>query len=266
MNESPGARREGAGHRALLLPGGLCTDEFYGDVLAQPAVAAAGLEMTAVTLPGFGRTVPPVDLSMENYARLMGDVAAAESCDVVVGHSMGANVAIEMAALGVFAGPLVLLSPTFSKADEAAFLGVLDRVGRVPALGPLAWTVMLGTMPRMMRKEMLKGNVPADRARVLADDLGNNDPAFCRRVVRHYYDYLDRHPALAPRLRDSGVRAWVVRGDHDEIGLTDEERRLLEAAPRITLVTVPDAGHMVLVEQPARVVEVIVEATRAVRD
>lgn len=249
-----------AEHRVLLLPGGLCTTEFYADVMAQPVMAEAGLGMVAATMPGFGRTTAPADLSMENYARLMGEFAAAEGCDVVVGHSLGANVVIEMAALGVCSDPLVLLSPTFSRADEARFLGVLDQVGRMPALGPLAWTAMLKAMPQMMKKEMLKQNIPEDRAQALAADLGNNDPAFCRNVVRHYYEYLHQHPSLVARLRASGARAWVVRGDHDDIGLKDEERVQLEASPQITMVTVPDAGHMALVEQPARVAEVIVEA------
>jgi pimeloyl-ACP methyl ester carboxylesterase len=268
MNESLEVRRLGpanAAHRALLLPGGMCSIEFYADVMAQPTVIQARLGMVAATLPGFGRTTPPADLSMENYARLMGKFAAAEDCDVVVGHSLGANVAIEMAALDVFSGPLVLLSPTFSRADEARFLGILDQVGRVPALGPLAWTAMLKAVPQMMKKEMLKGKVPKDRADTLAADMGNNDPEFCRHLVRHYYEYLDRHPSLVARLRDSGARSWVVRGDHDDIGLKDQERRDLEASPQITMVTVPNAGHLVLVEQPRRVAEVIVEATGTVR-
>ncbi|MFG2819095.1 alpha/beta fold hydrolase [Kitasatospora sp. NPDC048365] len=266
MDASLDVRRAGpedARRRVLLLPGGLCTTEFYADVMAQPAMAGAGLGAVAVTLPGFGRTEPPADLSMEGYARRMGEVAAAGRCEVLVGHSMGANVAIEAAALGLFRGPLVLLSPTFSRADEARFLGVLDRAGRVPGLGPLAWTAMLKAMPRTMKKDMLKDHVPEHRAQALAADMADNDPAFCREVVHHYYAYLDRHPSLVTRLRDSGARAWVVRGDHDEIGLKDEERRELEANPRVTMVAVPDAGHLVLVDQPARVAAVIVEAARS---
>ncbi|MFJ3788577.1 alpha/beta fold hydrolase [Kitasatospora sp. NPDC090091] len=267
MKEWPDARRAGPEHprhRVLLLPGGMCSAEFYADVMAEPALAGAGLATVAVTLPGFGRTVPPDDLAMENYARLMGEFAADEACDLVVGHSMGANVAIEMAAAGDFAGPVVLLSPTFSKKDEAAFLGVLDHLGRVPGLGPLSWTAVMKALPPMMKKEMIKGGVTEDRARTLAADMSNNDPGFCRPSVRCYYDYLDRHPSLVARLRDSGQPAWVVRGDRDEIGLTDEERRGLEASPGITMVTVPDAGHLLLVEQPARVAEVIVEAAGTV--
>ncbi|BFV56515.1 hypothetical protein KCMC57_up16190 [Kitasatospora sp. CMC57] len=245
----------GARHRVLMLPGGMCTTEFYADVMAEPAMAAAGLGMVGVTLPGFGRTSAPEDLSMENYAALLGEFAAEAGCDVLVGHSLGANVAIELAAAGVFSGPVVLLSPTFSREDEAKFLGVMNSVGRVPGLGALAWAVMMKALPKAMKRDL-----PPRRADVLAADLAKNDPGFCRRIVRRYYEYLDRHGSLVTRLCESGVPVWVVRGDRDEIGLTEQELRGLRDCPRVTLVTVPDAGHLALVEQPARIAEVIVEA------
>jgi pimeloyl-ACP methyl ester carboxylesterase len=243
-----------------MIPGGLCTAEFYADVMAEPALA--GLESVAVTMPGFGATKAPTDVTMENYARLMAGYAAEAGCDVVVGHSLGANVAIEMAAAGLFSGPLVLLSPTFSRGDEAKFLAVMDVIGRVPVLGNPAWTGMLKLLPKAMKKVMLKSLRP-ERAQALADVMGSNDPVTCRRIVRRYYEYLDRHGVLVARLCASGVPAWVVRGDHDEIGLTDAERRELTACPHVRMVTVPDAGHAVLVEQPARVADVVLEAVAA---
>ncbi|WP_416986415.1 alpha/beta fold hydrolase [Streptomyces sp. T028] len=259
MGERWEVRRAGpqdAPHRVLLVPGALCTTEFYVDVMAEPAVA--GLGMVAATLPGFGPTEAPEDVSMEQYARLMADFAAQSGCDVVVGHSLGANVALEMAAAGLFTGPLVLLSPTFSRGDEMKTFTVLNSVGRVPGLGTMVWAGMLGLLPRSMKREL-----PPQRAEALAAAMSGNDPAVCRRIVQRYYEYLDRHPSLVERLCGAGVPAWVVRGDHDEVGLTDEERGGLEACPRIRLVQVPDAGHAVLVEQPTAVAEVIAEAVKA---
>ncbi|MFI5799725.1 alpha/beta fold hydrolase [Streptomyces sp. NPDC051677] len=259
MGERWDVRRAGArnaSHRVLMIPGGMCTTEFYADVMAEPAVA--GLGMVAVTQPGFGRTEAPEDVSMEHYARLLAHFAAEAGCDAVVGHSLGANVALEMAALGLFDGPLVLLSPTFSRGDEARFLTVLDAVGRVPVLGGAAWTAMLGLMPRAMRREL-----PPQRAEALAAVMGGNDPVACRRIVRGYYAYLARYPSLAPRLCGAGVPAWVVRGDRDMIGLTDGERRDLQACPHVRMVTVADAGHLLLVEQPAAVAEIVAEAATA---
>ncbi|MDX3073631.1 alpha/beta fold hydrolase [Streptomyces sp. NPDC088354] len=244
-----------ARHRALLLPGGMCTAEFYADVMAEPAIADARLGMTAVTLPGFGRTPAPEDVSVENYARLLGRLAAERDCDLVVGQGLGSTVAIEMAVTGAFAGPLVLLSPSFSRDDEAREFALLDRLGRVPGLGGAAWAVALRLFPRAARD-----GLPPGRRDTLAAVLADNDPAFCHRALRHYYDHLDRHGSLVPRLCATALPVWVVRGDADDIGLTDGERRDLDACPTITLVPVPRAGHGVLVEQPARVASIIAEA------
>ena len=68
-------------------------------------------------------------------AGLGAELVADLGCDVVVGFSMGANVALEMAASGGFSGPLVLLAPSLSLQDEAMFLRMLDRLGRVPIRG-----------------------------------------------------------------------------------------------------------------------------------
>ena len=128
-----------AASRVLLLPGGLCTAAFYQELMAEPKIA--DVRLIAATLPGHGGTRAPDDLSVENYARLAGRLASEYDCDVVVGHSMGANVALEMAAAGEFRGPLVLLAPCFSRADEALFLRLLDRASRV--LGHLPYALML---------------------------------------------------------------------------------------------------------------------------
>ncbi len=51
----------------------------------------------------------------------------------------------------------------------------------------------------------------------------------------------------------------MVRGDRDEVGLTDTERAALEACPSVTLVEVPDSGHMVMVEQPEAVARLVAD-------
>jgi pimeloyl-ACP methyl ester carboxylesterase len=246
-------RRSGpaeAEHRVLLLPGALCTAVFYQDVMAQPGLA--GVSLVAVTLPGFGRTAAPADPSIENYARLLAGLAAELGCDLVAGHSLGANVAIEMAVSGGFAGPVLLLDPSFSRQDESGDLVALDRLGRIPGLGTPIWAVMLKLLPRSMR-----GELPPARADALLAEMSGNAPGVCRRVVRRYFDYLDCQGSLAARLAGSGARAWVVRGDRTDIGLTADERRALEAGPELALVVVPDSGHMVITDQPARVAELI---------
>ncbi|MDP9346129.1 MAG: alpha/beta hydrolase [Actinomycetota bacterium] len=246
----------GAEHAALLLPGGLCTAAFYDDVLAEPRLADAGIRFAATTVPGFGGTAPLDDVRFESYAAAAAELAADLGCDVVVGHSMGANIALEMLGSGRFTGPAVLLSPSFSHEDEAKVLDVMDRLGRVPGLGPVAWWAMLKAMPRAMKKEF-----PPARGDALVAAMQGNDPRVCRALARRYFEYVDRHGSLVPRLCDSGVRAWVAFGDgKGEVGLTDEERRGLESCPSVELVTIRGSGHLALVDNPAIVAGLILDA------
>ena len=57
------------------------------------------------------------------------------------------------------------------------------------------------------------------------------------------------------------MSAWVVRGEHDEVGLTDNQRNELQRSPNIRLITIADARHFVMTDQPARTAEVILDAT-----
>ena len=182
---------------------------------------------------------------MENYARLAGTLARDIGCDAVVGHSLGANVAIEMVATGEFSGPVVLISPSFSREDESMFPRALDRLARV--LGHLPYALMLKIIGPAM-----KNSLPPHRRDALIAELRKNDSRFLRRQTRGYLDYLDRHGSLAPRLCDSSMRAWVVFGDRDDVGLTDDERDILENCSTVTMVTIADAGHFTLNEKPDR--------------
>jgi pimeloyl-ACP methyl ester carboxylesterase len=244
---------EGSDHSVLLLPGALATAAFYDDLLAEPVMSDASIRFVATTLPGFGRTPAPEDVSMENYARLAGTLATDLGCDAVVGHSLGANVAIEMAAAREFSGPVVLISPSFSRKDESKFPRALDRLARV--LGHLPYALMLKIIG-----PAIKSSLPPHRRDALIAELRKNDPRFLRRQTHHYLEYLDRHGSLAPRLCNSGVLAWGVFGEHDDIGLTDKERDVLEECPQVTTVTIADAGHFTLNEKPGQIADIVLGA------
>jgi pimeloyl-ACP methyl ester carboxylesterase len=239
----------------LLLPGGWCTAIFYAELMAEPVMADTRL--VAVTLPGNGGTVAPGDVSVENYVRLTADLARDVECDVVVGHSMGANVAMEMAGSGAFAGPLVLLAPCFSRQDEAMIIRVLDQLSG--ALGSLPYAAMR----RMLRFALKDSPLPPGRLAELVAELRKNDPRFMREGIHQYLRYLDRHGSVATRLCASGVPAWVVHGETGDGGLTADERRTLQAYPQIRIVTIPGASFFTANEEPALVAELVLEALRS---
>ncbi|WP_431682849.1 alpha/beta fold hydrolase [Kitasatospora sp. KL5] len=243
-----------APHRVLLLPGGMCSTAFFEDMTAAEPLAGAPIRLVAATVPGHAGTVAPRDVSMENYAAITAAFAAERGCTAVVGHSIGANIALEMVGGGHFSGPVVLLSPTFSRPDESKALAVAVALGRVPGLGALVWPAMLWLTPKA-----LENGIPERRRAALLADLKRNSAPFCRRAMGEYFAYLGRHGSLVPRLCGAGVRARVVRGDRDEIGLTEDERAALEACPSVTLDVVADSGHLVMVEQPEAVARLVAD-------
>jgi len=176
---------------------------------------------------------------------------------VVVGHSIGANVALEMVASGLFFGPVVLISPAFSREDEAQFLRTLDRLADI--FGQLPFALMLKMIGPAMKKEL-----PPDRRDVLIADLKNNNPHFMRRQVRAYLEHLDRPGSLASRLCDAGVTAWVAFGEDRDTGLTEGERAVLQSCAHVTLVTIPGTGHASLIQKPGRIAELVLAAASAV--
>ncbi len=102
--------------------------------------------------------------------------------------------------------------------------------------------------------------VSPERRAALTAELRKNDPGFLRRAIRSYFEYLDRQGSLAKRLCESGGATWVVFGDHGDVGLRDDERAVLDACHNVALQVVPDAGHLTLNEQPARVARIVLDA------
>jgi pimeloyl-ACP methyl ester carboxylesterase len=244
-----------AEHTVLLLPGGLCTAVFFDDLLEQPSLEAASLRLIATTLPGFGGTPPPDDLSMESYARQATALARELGCDAVLGHSLGANVAIEMAAGAGFSGPMLLLSPSFSRRDESRVPRALDwAAGMLGGLGDLPYAAVLSLLGVAMRRSL-----PPYRRRLLVAEMRKTDPRFLKDQTRGYLAYLDRHGSLVGRLCDANVQATVAFGERDDVRLAPGERRGLERCPWVRLATVEGAGHFTLNQRPARVADLLVE-------
>jgi pimeloyl-ACP methyl ester carboxylesterase len=259
---SPSARHDGwdlresgsddAKHTVLLLAGAMVTGASYEDLMNEPMLSEASIRVVAATLPGFGRTPYPNDLSVENLSRMATALAADLDADAVVGHSMGANIALEMAAGDGYTGSLVLVSPSFSRHDEPAFPRAFDRLASV--FGHLPWSIAVALVDKAVKLD-----VTDERREQVVADFKNNDPRFLAKSYRAYIRYLDRHGSVVARLCGSGAKALVVFGEHDDVKLAEQERRGLERCPRVVLRTLPGAGHMVPMERPPMVAELIVE-------
>ncbi|MDW5596967.1 alpha/beta hydrolase [Conexibacter stalactiti] len=243
--------------RVLMLPGLFCSSAFFTDVLADEALATAGVAALAADPPGFaGRPAPDgFDYSIASYAALVEEFAAAEAIDLIVGHSFSANVAIEIAARGNFRGKLLLLSPSLSREDEEDDLRSLDEASHTPVVGTLVW---LGINPTL--KHGMRGRLPEARFDELMAEMKRNPRAANRAQVVGFFEHMAAHGGeLASRLATASTPVWLGRGDRDEVGITDAELAILDAAPQVTLKTIPGAAHFSITDAPHAVAQLVLD-------
>jgi pimeloyl-ACP methyl ester carboxylesterase len=243
-----------AKHTALLLPGGLCDARTYAEMMAEPALS--GMRLVAATLPGHAGAPPLADPSVENNARVATELASKVSADVLVGYSMGATVAYEMAVTKAFTGPVVLIGISLSAKDEAGFFINLVKMGSV--LGSLpSWILSTGAAS-MVKKD---GASP-ERRRELKADFKKNVPRDSQPALKKYVDYLYALDRPAERLCESGVPTWIAHSEkRSDGGLTDHERATLEACATTKVITIPGASFFIPFERRAECAEIIAEAT-----
>jgi pimeloyl-ACP methyl ester carboxylesterase len=164
-----------------------------------------------------------------------------------------------MVATEGFTGPAVLLGISLSAEDEPAFFRAIVRLGSV--LGRLPAAVLAKGAASMVKRTPLS----AERQRELREDFRKNDSQHMSEGLREYVRSLHRHERPAERLCQAGVPTWVVHAEKGDGGLTDSERRALEACPHAFLVTIPGAVFFLPNEVPEQIADVILEAAGRAR-
>ena len=243
---------EGADRSVLLLPGGANAARSFDLVMAEQALS--GVRLVATTLPGMAGAPLTADVSVPALARRAGEVAKEHGCDVVVGFSHGATVALEMLLSGQFHGPVVLLGISLTTEDEAGFFRAAVRASQKVGSWPMA--ILLRLLPLMARS----AKTPEPHKRELIEDLKQNNPAESVRVSSQYLDYIAADRDYAADLAASGHPVWVVHAEKGDGGLTDTERATLETAPNVHLVTIPGSVFLLPDEAPHQTAAVIATA------
>ena len=187
-------------------------------------------------------------------ARRVGELATVHRCDVLVGFSHGATVALEALLSGHFRGPVVLLGISLTPEDEAWFFRAVVRASQ--KVGPWPMATLLRLLPLMVRSAKL----PEPHKRELVADLKQNKARDSVRVSGDYLDYIAADADYATRLAASGTPVWVVHAEKGDGGLTDAERATLQTAAQVTLVTIPGAVFLLPDEAPQQTAAVIASA------
>ena len=240
---APGVRLEvpsqGTGETLLLLPGfGTDVSAFSPQI---PALAAA-YRVRGVNPRGVGFSSAPATERYDVSTAALDAAAVAAGPAHIVGASLGAAVAIELAlAQPDRVRSLVLITPFVSATPR--LLAVVDAWARVAADAPaLALAEML--LPWLYGSEFLA------------------DAAACRRATKALADAASRTPAATLRRQAAGLRAWsgtrasqlgelrartLVIAAQDDL-LTPGAAEIAKQIPGATLVVIPRAGHAVGIE------------------
>ena len=244
-----------ADRSVLLLPGGANAARSFDLVMAEPALS--GVRLVATTLPGMAGAPVSAEVSIPAVARRAGELARENACDVVVGFSYGATIALDMVLSGHFQGPVVLLGLALTTPDESTFFRYVVRVSQKVGRWPMA--ILFRLMPMMARSAKTSERHKKD----LIEDFKQNRAGDSVRVCGEYLDYIAADRNFAAELAASGSPVWVVHAEEKgDGGLTDAERATLEAAPNVTLVTIPGAVFLIPDEAPQRTAAVIADALK----
>ncbi len=250
-------RDEGEGEPILLIHGHTLDHRVFDDLA--PALLAGGFRLIRPDLRGHGRSdVPPGGYRFADHAGDMTAVldAAGVGRAAVVGFSLGGGVALmlTLAAPGRV-GSLVLVDPVMpDRRFEPAFMDNLREVARVARsegiraamAGPWAASPLLAP-------SFAKPGVREKVAAMVGDFPGAEYLATSR-------DREERDWTVPDRLGEIAVPTVVAVGENDLPGFRAFAEEAAGGIPGARLVVFPDCGHLVPLENPEGLAELIVAA------
>jgi pimeloyl-ACP methyl ester carboxylesterase len=204
-------------------------------------------------LPGHGRSAPLRRHTLPAYADLIDAF-----CDRlgllgahVVGHSLGATIALTLAARHpARVRSAVLLNPVTTATGPDAWAA--HAYYRLGALLPrrLARQWFLGSAAvKMSARAMVRSTDPEVRRRIIEADL-RTAAAVSHRAVVDVYHSIRRAPFAALARRVSAP-VLIVGAEHDRLTPRPVLESLRDEFPHGDLVIVPGGGHLWAVEEPA---------------
>ena len=193
-----------------------------------------GVGRYAVDLPGHGRSRGEGWTTISGYAEVILQLLDALDLDQVtlVGHSMG----------GAISQYLALTHP--SRVNRLVLVGSGARLRVLPSL----LEGMLQDFPstvEMMLSWAYSGETSPDLAQLAREEWLENDP----QVVHDDFAACDRFDVMS-RLAEIGCPTLVLCGENDKLTPPKYAHYLRDNIPGATLTIIPQAGHMVMMEQP----------------
>jgi len=250
---------EGSGTPVLLIHGHTSDRRTWDPVV--PALLNADLRILRPDLRGHGRSArPDFGYHVSHHAADMAAVLDSAGIDstMVVGHSIGGAVALEMAlTMTDRVEGLVLISPVMpDRPFEPAFMENLREVARVTRTEGIE-AAMVGPWASSPIYDH-SFSKPGVRDAVMA-------------IVREFpgaeylateRDRVERDWTVPERLSEVALPTVVFAGDCETPGFRAYAEEAAAGIPGARLEVVENCGHLLPLEEPDRVVKSIVETVR----
>jgi pimeloyl-ACP methyl ester carboxylesterase len=211
-------------------------------------VLATDHRVIAVDRPGYGASSEDAVGLVENALRL-GVLLEQRSAlgATVVGHSLGAGIALAMAERSLGVGALVLVGT----AGVQGTVGKLDHVLALPLAGSVAITGVHAAAHLLRRLAVSPGLVAIDGWGPRAG------PSF----AREQRALLREHAVLESALGRIRVPTTVVVGGRDRVVSAEAQRALAGRIPAARLVELADAGHLIPHRRAPELAAIVREVT-----
>jgi pimeloyl-ACP methyl ester carboxylesterase len=222
-----------------------------------------GTTAIAIDRPGWDGSSRPSDLSGNALAACQALERAGAQRAVIVGHSLGAAVAVRLAILHPErVAALVLVAPS-ANMDS---LYPLDHLLAQPGLGYVAGAGALVTSGLLLAaapvRRRLAGTLRLDERYLRSAGRSLLTPATWRAFASDQRALVTELPGLEARLGDIRAPTTIVAGSADRMVPIAAARRLATQIPGAELVVLERASHL-LPQQHAGRVAVIIAAVAA---
>ncbi|HSF85731.1 MAG TPA: alpha/beta hydrolase [Acidimicrobiia bacterium] len=247
VRAATGGRPLDQGRPLLVLLHGAGMDHTVW-ALVMRALAHGGYSVLAPDLPGHGKSEGPIPKSVEDYAMWTASLIEATGFTSahLAGHSLGSAIALQTAAADSdLASSLILMgmaatTPVHPDLQAAADAGEHRAIELIMSWG-LGPNAQMGRhpVPGMAMRATGTRLMESVDAAALAADL---------RSSGSYTQGLEAAAAVA-------CPALLILGRRDQMTPARNAEPLIEALRDVSSVTIPDAGHMMMVEDPNRVID-----------
>jgi pimeloyl-ACP methyl ester carboxylesterase len=249
-------------HSVLLIHGQPGSSLIWTRV--RPKLCARGLHVLSIDRPGYGHTTGEALNQFDNAAAIAAVLDSQHTNPtIVVGHSLGAGIALALAATAPHhVRALVLIAP----AAGPSAITATDRALAAPILGPTLSWLGFRTAGLALHIPVLRRRILTDRIGLSATDADEVVRRITRREVWRSLTVEQRHLVTDAHLIEESLAGItcpivIVAGTRDRIVRPRIVAALARQLPESNLITT-DTGHLIPIDNPDAVVNAVLRALR----